>query len=654
MPTVTGQAQVGTGLPLCYGRVVATGQRVIDYTIPILAWTPSTIHAVNDLISDTKQRFLYKCTTAGSSGSSYPDLTTTIGNTTTDGTVVWTNEGYLSAGQTYGIWLLGEGEWDGFDVLWNMGTEPVQPFAFDYGVSGRGTCIPWGPNPPTVHFHEGTDTPVGTVITPTSNGGDQLCDNFFTNIPSATPRLCYSGIAYLALEWQPQNWQGSSASLQPIGHWRTTKCRIFDGSGNQTGYEFTTNPAWHFVDAYIRRKLLPRSEYTITLSGLAALPSDVTSKFDWGSVYQFSQDCDYILGGGQKRFEGNYAFTGQATLASILETTLLCSRGYMQEYAGKIYLQMDKPRASVFTMTNDMLIPGTFNADETKVHAAGNWYTINFLDMELPAVSQVSSITNVAGAGYGGNDLATIVTVDENPCAQWDIIWVGGNSNSALNYPYYVTAIIDAHTFSAEPLNPRGSGSGTGGVIGYPQSQFSKRNAQILHQRHAEARGQIGEPVGTVVRQRKLPVALDLASMTWDQQNRLAQYEVYRELGLDASPWQPPVQILLRARNESVDASGNILKAAQCGNLITLDSTVSDDWAGTYEVIERRIFPDMPDPSSVGVTSSGGTSATLFRSPSQDSGTIELLLRTYNPSVFPDTSQTPTFATVPGGGIWWF
>ncbi len=127
-------APVGTGAPLCFGYVRATGTQFINYT-------------------DT-------------------------------------------GGTMYGAWLLGDDEWDGFDTLWN--TAP--------GISGLGELWAYNyadgsyqhtaaPDPPVIHLHPGTDTPVGSYITTTYSGGDQLCDSLFGVITAVIP-MCYSGFAY--------------------------------------------------------------------------------------------------------------------------------------------------------------------------------------------------------------------------------------------------------------------------------------------------------------------------------------------------------------------------------------------------------------------------------------------------------------------------
>lgn len=80
--------------------------------------------------------------------------------------------------------------------------------------------------------------------------------------------------------------------------------------------------------------------------------------------------------------------------------------------------------------------------------------------------------------------------------ADWDAIEVGGNSNSLLNRGYQVLSITDPYTFVCQPgPDPPAltmDETGTGGVIGYPQSRFSERNPELWHLTHAVARGQIG------------------------------------------------------------------------------------------------------------------------------------------------------------------
>jgi|ERR1039458_6271144 hypothetical protein len=494
-------ASMGSPIPLCYGYVHCSGMQFITSTEPTPRWQADHAYGIpiadNDTCLDSNGN-LEVCMTAHTSGGTEPTWNTNIGGFT-DGHN-WQNYGALQDGPQIGVWLLGEGEWDGFVSLYNQ-IAPLQPFATNYNRAD-GSYFPHGPAPPTIHFHAGCDTPVGSPVTPGSTGPDQLCDAFFSELPGGIVPLCYSRMAYYALKWTPPFYQAGD-TLNPIGNWRSMKCRIFDDTGAQTDYKFTTNPAWHWVDAWLRRAILPNSEYYIDITaGIQAIPDDAKDKFDWGSVVEFANDCDYVLANGRKRFEGSYAFAGQATLTAILEQILTCSRGYQQESAGKLFVAMDKPRASVFTLTSKHLIPGTFSVDDKTVHQGANDYNASFLDTDIPAISDVSTISNAAGGyvGPGGpGDLGTIVTVEKNPVALNDWIFIGGNDNPLLNTIWLVSGsdvgvdpIIDDYTFTARPLADVGDQTGSGGVLGYPQARFSKRAPHILHNRHAMARGAIG------------------------------------------------------------------------------------------------------------------------------------------------------------------
>jgi hypothetical protein len=168
------------------------------------------------------------------------------------------------------------------------------------------------------------------------------------------------------------------------------------------------------------------------------------------------------------------------------------------------------------------------------------------------------------------------------------------------------------------------------------------------------------------VRMKRLPLTVDLASCTYDQQNRLLQYEIYRALGPDpdkvgitSDPWKLPYTIVLRAWGEAVDDVWNILKgeAGQpiCGRRITIDASVSPEWAGDYEIIEMQTFAFQGDASLMSATAGTGStlrdSATTVQPPSADSGTLALTLRTYSEDCMVEVSDEPTYATVPGADL---
>jgi hypothetical protein len=501
----------GTGKALAYGRVRATGKKWIDQINVLPAPQSGHFYNVGDIISDGTYQQV--CVTAGLSGSGLPGWNESPGGLTGWGGAAFKNGGSTNgAGTQYGLWVLGEGEWDGFDILWNQ-TSPLFAVGLGYDIgTGLYDAGPTLLNPAAIHFHSGTDGAFGASLpVPSSNGPDQGADNWLAELPTGAAIItqCYSRMAYYMMKWLPQfiitdsfqiNQIGQT--LNPIGDWRALRCRIFDDLGNQVGYEWTQNPAWHYVDACLRCMIMPRSEYQLNMvinSGPSyvtypeALDSAALDKFDWGSIYEFAQDCDYVLPNGKPRFQGNYAFSSQTTLAAITEQILLCSRGYQQEYAGKLFLNMDKPRPSYFTLTDQHQIPYTLELDDKEVHQNANDMTGEFSDTNLAAVCTVASILYTTGDPEG--PALIITSPNENPCAPWDVIQIGGNSNPALNRQYQVNNIISDYAFKASVYQgtaPSDGATGTGGVMGYPQARFQQRDPELWHQSHAVARGQIG------------------------------------------------------------------------------------------------------------------------------------------------------------------
>jgi prepilin-type processing-associated H-X9-DG protein len=578
-------AQTGVTLPLAYGFVRATGKKFLDYTAA-------------------------------------------------DTTII---QGYH----------LTEGELDGVDNAYL--NNQVANFSFYDGhvfTSGGGVNL-YGTF--TLHFHPGTDTPLGSPFTPTSRGatllaqGDQLLDQMWSLIPDVVNRLFFSRIAYYFISFKPA--AGSTAATPtPVLDLRGMRCRIFDANGNQTGYGFTTNPAWHFVDTWLRRVIKP--EYAIqSIVGADQLSSTEKACFDWGSIIDAANYYDGILANGRKRFEGSYAFANTTTLAAIQEQILLCCRSYQQEYNGKIYLMCDKPRPSTFLMSARHLVPDSIKADEKQVHASANRYVGHFLDIGVPVVAQIASISRVHSSS---NPVTSITTVQANPCAANDLFQIEGVADLSMNGVYLVTGNAGG-VISALGIGTSGYGdpsaSSTGGRIGYFQGRFALRSPEINH-RHAQlSAGQLPSSVAeNSKRSSKTKVQYDFANCSYDQQNRLLRYEMIRDLGVDVSPWKPPITITLRAWSESVDSLLQVLKAQIGGDIITLDDTVTWEHAGDYEIIDSTYnFFNWQQ---------GGDGA---GSGSQSSGIIDLTLRTFDrANAFPDVSDAPTtsYATLPGDDLW--
>jgi hypothetical protein len=576
-----------------------------------------------------------------------------------------------------GFWKLGHGEWDRCielwinDMLaWNGSTKPSTsgwvgdlpnggaPYNWIDGLDAQHVA-PGAPSdllsgPFQFNFHRGTDSPLTGTLAPTSFGPDQGLDNLWPLFPTAINPLPWSRIAYYSIFRKqtillPPNRQQGDASnftdIAPVGLWASRRCRLFDDQGNQTGYAFTTNPAWHIVDSVLFRRLMP--DYGLDLNiGPDQLTAAVQNRFDWGPLYSAAQYFDEFLANGRRRFEGNYSFSSQTTLQAILEQMLLCCRSYLTEYAGKIGLHCDMPRASVFTFSRAHILPGSWNADDQTLNKTANRFIANHRDILVPACSQIASIT----CTFGGNPVVT--TVDPHPFEANDQIAIGAtNTPYDQNWTVYsvpdiidvgLPTEVDPSTFT---LISQGSNFpesvGAVGCCGLLYSRFKERAPEFWHKANMLARGCVG--LGIPRLRNKVKQSLDFATTTYDQASRLTCYERDRLLGLDQTPYITPACVKFRTSFFARDAAGNLAAAIEAGDHVTLDTTTNFQYAGEYEVLE-------PLTKVVPTVSASGAGGQIALKPNENSGEIELILGPYSEAVMYDTSD-PTQAgwpSVPG------
>lgn len=519
-----------------------------------------------------------------------------------------------------GIWLLGHGEWDGCMELW-INDALVWTSELD--------------DESQFHFHRGADSVIGSGLAPSSSGPDQGVDSFFSEFPSAITPLAYSRIAYYAIKRKQavenqtndhQNDPTQWTDIAPIGLWRALRTRLFDGAGNMTGYAFTTNPAWHFVDVLLRRKLFP--DYNIDLNnGPDDLSAAVRARFDWPTIYESAQYFDEILANGRRRFTGNYAFSAQTSLQAVLEQILLCCRSFCQEYAGKIALICDKPRSSVFTVTRDHVMPGSFDASDASLHTAANRYIGKFRDLLVPAAAVIAGIT------CADHKRPIVTTAEAHPFNTGDRIVIGG-TGTVYDGNWHVYSVPSGSGVTTMTLDSKGSNYptsiGAGGAVGLLYSRFKERAPEFWNKQNQLARGTVGLGIDRI--RNKVKQELDYATSTYDQVSRVTRYERDRALGLDAAPYVTPPAVKLRLSMFAHDAAGNLACAIRPGDHITLADTANYEYAGEYEVLE----PLTVYPPSTNAASSGDT---LVLSPDASSGEIELVLGQYDESIMYDSTD---------------
>jgi hypothetical protein len=556
-----------------------------------------------------------------------------------------------------GFWKLGEGEWDGLQQVWI--NDKLAWVGNTVNNDSNANWLGWNwyktldyPKQDIVlHWHSGCDSTIGSGLTPQSVGPDNNCDLLWKVFPPSIQPQCWSRIVYVGLmRKQPILWQQSDSQsdpsqwtdINPIFLCRALRCRLFDAEGNVTGYAFTRNPVWHWVDVKLRRELFP--DYNLTLNvGPDPLPEAVADRFDWPTIYASAMYCNELLPSGYPRFSGDYAFAQTTSLQAIVSQMLQVCRGFERETFSRIGVVVDQPRPSVFTFSRQHMLPGTWSADDRTLNTAGNRVVAQFRDLLVPACCSILSITNSAN----GNPVVTTDSIPRtgepqpHPFMQGDTIWMGGTdtvydgqwtvySVPAIVNPGYADAVYPT-TFELTKKGANYPASvGAVGLIGLEYSRFKERSPIFDHKQNQLARGIRGL---NIARQREHVLhKLDMATSTYDQASRIARYERDRNLGLDQSPYVAPAAGRCRISMFAKDVNGNLACAVQPGDRVSLDDTARYPYAGDYEVVDGHEIT----PLKCEVTGSGGS---IRRTPDPNSGEIEFPLRSYDEAYFYDTSD---------------
>src|SRR3972149_2078821 len=273
---------------------------------------------------------------------------------------------------------LGDGEWDGPEVVW---------------VNDRKLSIN---NTAKYHFHPGLDGEIFKETDPATRN-QKICSFFPAGF---RPRLAFSRTAYAALNLpRDQKHPKKTREFEVFGIYRGLRVRLFDNAGAQTGYAWSSNPAWCALDLLIRRYLKPHGLVNEALTAAEKARIDFQAFRDWADF------CDATLtlnGESVKRCECHVAFAEETDLLRALELILVTGRAYLLERLGKLAPFPDEPRNSILVLDADDLAPNSLTLTRRPLRDTPNLFRFTYHDLDsgrgLGSIS--SSGTTVTGVDH--------------------------------------------------------------------------------------------------------------------------------------------------------------------------------------------------------------------------------------------------------------
>jgi len=308
------------------------------------------------------------------------------------------------------------------------------------------------------------------------------------------------------------------------------------------------------------------------------------------------------------------------------------SQLFVHETAGKIYVRADKPRASTFILTADHIIPGTGKFDKIDLHGSANRIISSFNDLNP---QQSVGIDTAANSGLVRNaNVVTVKCVDlftgapsQHPFLVNDNVQLVNTADASFSGQFVVTSVPTTFTFT---FSQTGANSTSGqGFVGTVESRFAQRSSTLDHERHQNAIGQRGLNLSAIFR--RLPINIDLGNNTFERAGRILAFLKTRNLGVDSIPYNAPWTGKITAFLSAVDSQNRSLAAQLMGDVITIHSTISEEYQGDYEIAATIL--NMPQLS--GSSNNSGSSSSTQKS---DFPTLDLVLKQYLPAAFSDVS----------------
>jgi hypothetical protein len=506
------------------------------------------------------------------------------------------------------LYILGEGPWDGIDRLWMNGKL----------IDLTTTTL--------IHFHNGFDGTLGAGLAPTSFGGDQGVDQFWSLLPSNFQPLTLSRKAYLMVQAVPDP-QAPSNTLDVVADYRTMRVRIFDATGAQTAFQYSLNPAWQILDVIIREML--NREWTT--AGAAAGGGDLTAamkaRISFTSFKAAADICDTVLASGAKTFEGGVAWPSLTGMQQALDTLCTLSQTYLVEQGGQITLLPDQARPSTFTLTSSHITAGSFQATKSQLRGAQNRFIGTFNDINAQKNADIDTVGNV-----GLSRTANVTTVVV-PAGQVHGFLVGDNVDivnpTDASFAGTITVATVPNTRTITGAQTGANTTSGGGYVGTTESRFAQRTKVIDHEQHQLAVGQRGLNLSPVYK--RVPVTIDFGNNTMERVERLLNFIKTRNLGVDATPYAAPFSAKVQASFYAVDATNNVLAAQLPGDILTIDATISEEFQGDYEIMKISYARPTGEASN---SQSGGADQ------SAQAEVLNLTLKQYLPAAFSTLSNT--------------
>jgi hypothetical protein len=280
---------------------------------------------------------------------------------------------------------------------------------------------------------------------------DQGVDNFWSQLPANFQPTTYSRKAYAMFNVPPDP-AAPSATLTIVGDYRTMVVRQFDGSGNQTGYAFSTNGAEQCLDAIARTMLKPEWNPSAARAAGGDFVAAEKARINWSSFADSVSWCNTVLANGQKRFESSIAFPQRTALMDALKQLCLMSQLYITEANGQIYICPDKPRTSTFLLKSDHVVPGTAEFDKINLHGAQNRLVATFNDLNAQGIADIDTIAN-SGLSRNGQSMVTVQTKTNHPFTVGQSIQIvppqdGTTHEAAFDGVFNITSIPAANKFT--------------------------------------------------------------------------------------------------------------------------------------------------------------------------------------------------------------